>query len=79
MFYDIREILANYPQSPQDVFKTHDILWVFCFPSGLKLKAEGSQLATNCSQLKMKSADGKEIDYGLYLSINFNVIVIDAS
>ena len=24
-----------------------------------KLKAEGSQLATNCSQLKMKSADGK--------------------
>ena len=24
-----------------------------------KLKAEGSQLTTNCSQLKMKSADGK--------------------
>ena len=24
-----------------------------------RLKAEGSQLATNCSQLKMKSADGK--------------------
>ena len=24
-----------------------------------KLKAEGSQLATNCSQLKMKSSDGK--------------------
>ena len=24
-----------------------------------KLKAEGSQLATNCSQLKMKSTDGK--------------------
>jgi hypothetical protein len=24
-----------------------------------KLKAEGSQLATNCSQLKMQSADGK--------------------
>jgi len=23
------------------------------------LKAEGSQLATNCSQLKMQSADGK--------------------
>ena len=25
-----------------------------------RLKAEGSQLATNCSQLKMRSADGKE-------------------
>ena len=24
-----------------------------------KLKAEGSQLATNCSQLKIKSSDGK--------------------
>ena len=24
-----------------------------------RLKAEGSQLATNCSQLKMKSSDGK--------------------
>ena len=24
-----------------------------------RLKAEGSQLATNCSQLKMQSADGK--------------------
>jgi hypothetical protein len=24
-----------------------------------RLKAEGSQVATNCSQLKMKSADGK--------------------
>ncbi len=25
----------------------------------IRLKAEGSQLATNCSQLKMQSADGK--------------------
>jgi hypothetical protein len=31
----------------------------YCSVLKTRLKAEGSQLATNCSQLKMQSADGK--------------------
>ena len=39
-----------------------------------RLKAEGSQLATNCSQLKMQSADGKfyktDVPAGRKCSVN---------
>lgn len=45
---DIIEVLTESPNARKywSVLKT-------------RLKAEGSQLATNCSQLKMQSADGK--------------------
>jgi len=50
-YFSIVDIIAVLTESPNprkywSVLKT-------------RLKAEGSQLATNCSQLKMKSADGK--------------------
>ena len=50
-YFSIVDVIAILTESPiprkyRSVLKT-------------KLKAEGSQLATNCSQLKMKSADGK--------------------
>jgi hypothetical protein len=51
IYFSIVDVIAILTESPNprkywSVFKT-------------RLKAEGSQLATNCSQLKMKSADGK--------------------
>jgi len=50
-YFSIVDVIAILTESPNprkywSVLKT-------------RLKAEGSQLATNCSQLKMKSADGK--------------------
>ena len=51
MFFSIVDVVSVLTDSPNSrkywsVLKT-------------RLKAEGSQLATNCSQLKMQSADGK--------------------
>lgn len=50
-YFSIVDVIAILTESPNprkywSVLKT-------------RLKAEGSQVATNCSQLKMKSADGK--------------------
>ena len=50
-YFSIVDVIAILTESPNprkywSVLKT-------------RLKAEGSQLATNCSQLKMKSSDGK--------------------
>jgi hypothetical protein len=50
-YFSIVDVIAILTESPNprkywNVLKT-------------RLKAEGSQLATNCSQLKMKSSDGK--------------------
>ena len=50
-YFSIVDVIAILTESPNPT-KYWSVLKT-------RLKAEGSQLATNCSQLKMKSADGK--------------------
>ena len=50
-YFSIVDVIAILTESPNPT-KYWSVLKT-------RLKAEGSQLATNCSQLKMKSSDGK--------------------